>query len=109
MMVDCFFKELDKLYGKSIDERKNYLKFLFSQLHKIENRDETIEREEPIIYKGMQLYSIRKRMKKNTRVLYYCMKNGKILLLTAFDEKGDSDYERGKERSYNRLKELKQL
>ena len=109
MMVDDFSKELSKLFGKSKDEEYNYRKFLQAQLHKIDNRDDTINREEPIIYKGVALYSIRKPMKKNTRVLYFCMKNGKVLLLTAFDEKGDNDYERGKERAYNRLKKLNQL
>lgn len=104
--LDVFEDELNKLYSKSIQEKTKYLKFLFAELHKIDNRNETINREEPINYKGINLFSIRKRFKKNTRVLYFYMKDDNIILLTAFDEKNKSDYDNAKERSYRRLKKL---
>ena len=107
--LDSFQKELQKLYSKSQDEYKKYLNFLYSELHKIDNRSDTINREEPIIYNGIPLYSIRKKMKKNTRVLYYYMKDNRVILLTAFDEKNRSDYETGKAKAYNRLKILNLL
>lgn len=106
MAVDVFMPELFKLFGKSKQELKKYLVFLNAQLNKIDNRETIINREEPINYKEINLYSIRKPMKKNTRVLYYYMQNDKIILLTAFDEKNESDYENGKRRAYNRLKSL---
>lgn len=105
-IVEPFENELNKLYTKNQKEKHDYLKFLQEELHKIENRNEHINRAEPIQYKDVTLYSIRKRMKKNTRVLYYYMKNNRILLLTAFVEKNDSDYENGKKRAYSRLKSL---
>ncbi len=107
MAIDSFDDELSKLFKKSTPELKKYLIFLHKQLHKIDNRTTIINREEPISYKGINLYAIRKRMKKNTRVLYFYMQNEKIVLLTAFDEKNSSDYDNGKERAYNRLKQLK--
>lgn len=104
--LDVFFDELFKLYNKSEEEKKKYMKFLFAELHKIENRTEKSYRAEPICYKGIKLYSIRKRMKKNTRVLYYYKKDDRVLLVTAFDENNESDYENAKERAYRRLKTL---
>jgi len=104
--LDIFEDELNKLFSKSIPEKKKYLKFLFAELHKIDNRRETIQREEPINYKDITLYSIRKRSQKNTRVLYFYMKDDNIILLTAFDEKNKSDYDNANERAYRRLKNL---
>lgn len=104
--LDVFEDELNKLFSKSIPEKKNYLKFLYAELHKIVNRRETIQREEPINYKDITLYSIRKRAQKNTRVLYFYMKDDNIILLTAFDEKNKSDYDNANERAYRRLKNL---
>ena len=105
--IDIFENEVDKLFNKSTDEKKKYFNFLYAELIKIDNRCGTIAREEPITYKGYNLYSIRKKMKKNTRVLYYCCENNTIILLTAFDEKGKDDYERGKQKALKRLKKLK--
>lgn len=104
--LDVFEDELNKLFSKSIPEKKKYLKFLYAELHKIDNRKETIQREEPINYKDITLYSIRKRAQKNTRVLYFYMKDDNIILLTAFDEKNKSDYDNANERAYRRLKNL---
>lgn len=104
--LDVFYDELNKLFSKSIPEKKKYLKFLYAELHKIDNRKETIQREEPINYKDITLYSIRKRAQKNTRVLYFYMENDNIILLTAFDEKNKSDYDNANERAYRRLKNL---
>lgn len=105
-IADCFEDELKKLFKKSNDDYKKYMKFFSAQLHKIENREENIKTEEPIKYKDITLYSIRKNMKKNTRVLYFYYSGNRIILLTAFDEKDKSDYEKGKERAYKRLKKL---
>ena len=107
--VDVFEKEVTKLFSKSTADYYRYIDFLHSELHKISNRKETTNREEPITYKDATLYSIKKRMKKNTRVLYYYMKDDNIILLTAFDEKNKSDYDNGKVRAYNRLKNLNLL
>lgn len=104
--LDVFEDELNKLFSKSIPEKKKYLNFLYAELHKIDNRTETIQREEPINYKDITLYSIRKRAQKNTRVLYFYMKDDNIILLTAFDEKNKSDYDNANERAYRRLKNL---
>ena len=104
--LDVFYDELNKLFSKSIPEKKKYLKFLYAELHKIDNRKETIQREEPINYKDITLYSIRKRAQKNTRVLYFYMEDDNIILLTAFDEKNKSDYDNANERAYKRLKNL---
>ena len=104
--LDVFEDELNKLFSKSIPEKKKYLKFLYAELHKIDNRKETIQREEPINYKDITLYSIRKRAQKNTRVLYFYMEDDNIILLTAFDEKNKSDYDNANERAYKRLKNL---
>lgn len=104
--LDVFEDELNKLFSKSIPEKKKYLKFLYAELHKIDNRKETIQREEPINYKDITLYSIRKRAQKNTRVLYFYMEDDNIILLTAFDEKNKSDYDNANERAYRRLKNL---
>lgn len=104
--LDVFYDELNKLFSKSIPEKKKYLKFLYAELHKIDNRKETIQREEPINYKDITLYSIRKRAQKNTRVLYFYMENDNIILLTAFDEKNKADYDNANERAYRRLKNL---
>lgn len=100
-------EEIKQLYKDNNVEKKNFEKFLLAQLTKIENRNETVKHEEPIIYKNEKFYSIRRRAKKNTRVLYYYIKNGNIILLTAFDEKRASDYERAKERAYARLRTLR--
>lgn len=104
--VDVFNDEVSKLFSKSKKDLINYTNFLYAELQKIDNREETIVREEPISYRGINFFSIRKRMKKNTRVLYYYMKDNNIILLTAFDEKRKSDYENAKMRAYDRLKEL---
>lgn len=104
--VDIFYNEIEKLYSKNKQAKKEYLKFLNAELHKIDNRTNVINREEPIKYKGVTLYAIRKPMKKNTRILYYYMQNDRIVLLTVFDEKNDSDYDNAKKRAWSRLKLL---
>ncbi len=104
--VDCLLDEIEKLFNKSETEKNKYLKFLYAQLHKIEYRRETVNFAEPIKYKDTVFYSIRKPAKKNTRVLYFYMKDDRIVLLTAFDEKGSSDYEKAKKKAYNRIKNI---
>ncbi len=89
--LDQCFKELDHLYKNNKDEKKEYKKFLYSQLSKIENKKEKPRQAEPIVYKQEIFYSIRRRSKKNTRILYYYMDQGNIVLLTAFDEKNKYD------------------
>lgn len=105
--LDSFQSDLDKLYKKNQKEKKEYMFFLFAQLSKIEHRNENIKHVEPIEYKDVTFHCIRKKTKKNTRVLYYYLDDNKIVLLTAFNEKNKSDYDRGKELAYNRLKKIK--
>ncbi len=104
--IDIFEDELKNLFGKDKYGFKNYQKFLYAQLNMIENRNEKPNRSECITYKNINLYSIRKPQKKNTRVLYYYMRNNRIILLSAFVENTHASYEHGKKQAYSRLKNL---
>lgn len=101
-------KEINNIYKDNAKSKNEYLNFLQAELHKIDNKEDLPHREEPIKYKGELLYSIRKRTKKNTRILYfYYSSKNEIILLTAFDENNASDYDNAKRTAYNRLKNCK--
>lgn len=58
---------------------------------------------------NQQLYSIRHPSKNNERVIYYIITDdNSVILLTAFAEHNDSDYQRSIERANQRLKILKE-
>ena len=58
---------------------------------------------------SQQLYSIRRPSKNNERVIYYIITDdNSVILLTAFAEHNDSDYQRSIERANQRLKILKE-
>lgn len=108
--VDPFQEEYRSLFGKSRTEYIHCLKKLetnlrildqaglqqaltYIQFEKLENED---------------LYSIRYVGKSNPRVIFASVVKGRIILLSAFKEKRDSDYQNAIRKAKERRKELEE-
>ena len=102
-MVDCFQNELTALFKDSKNQLKQFSKFLMANLHSLENRDDLLASAEKVKGTKYKLFSIHKRMNKNTRVLYFCSCGNTIVLITAFDEKNWADYGKAIKRAENRV------
>lgn len=111
--VDCFEKEFKKATKETITSNPPYPKFQKILIGKLEVLDR--EGKDAIIYKAFEklsqsdppLYSIRfLKNEKNLRVLYTFADNDNIILLTVFQEKSSSDYERNQKLAQKRWKEL---
>jgi len=94
--ASAFSRELEGLFAGDSAGHVRYAKWLAAQLQILDRNNGPLvpgnRRFEKLITKGVSIYSIREKRKKNTRVLYYHYRDGILVLLTAFDEKGKGDY-----------------
>ncbi len=109
--VDVLNKEISKLFGKSVGERKKFLMFLSSALSKLDisNNPPTTTPFEKLGGKNdnIDLYRIKyKDRDNNVRVIYYWNSNDEKILLNVFKETDKSDYRESINRSLSRAKEL---
>lgn len=111
--VDCFEKE----FRKTTDERLKpqepygrYQRWLIRSLARLEEMGRealNLQEFECLSDTSPKIYSIRyANSKKNPRVLYAYFEKDTIILLGAFQENNDSDYERNIKIAQKRWKEL---
>ena len=108
--VDTFAKEYKGLFGKSKKDYTSYKQILETNLRILDRVDlqqaltylqfEKLENEE--------LYSIRHVSKSNPRVIFASVLEGHVILLVAFKEKRESDYQNALRKAKDRMKELEE-
>ena len=103
--VNGFDKEYEALFGKSKKEYRRCVETLFRNLELLDkNQTDGRSQFEKI---EDNLFSIRDVSTLNPRVLYTGVLNdGRIVLLHPFLEKSKKDYEQGKRRAREQIKEL---
>lgn len=108
--VEPFFDEYEALFGKSKAAYKQYLKKLRFNLGILDReKHRSIQYQQFEQLENTNLYSIRHVSAINPRVVFaYIDNDGKVVLLSSFKEKGDSDYDRGVQLAKQRLKQLEE-
>lgn len=108
--VEPFLSEYEALFGKSKAAYKTYFKKLRFNLGILDReKQRSIQYQQFEQLENTKLYSIRHVSAINPRVIFaYIDNNGKVVLLSSFKEKRDSDYDRGVQLAMQRLKQLEE-
>lgn len=111
--VDCFQKEFVEMTKERLAVQPpfpRYQKWLIGKLYVLDElKEDAIKLRDFEYLEGTmpKLYAIRyPKSKLNPRVIYACLDEGEILLLTVFKEKNSSDYNRHIKLAQRRMKEL---
>jgi len=96
--AECFPDEVKKMLGKSIGEKKRYMKWLYTWLSVLDNEGmNALNLQQFEHLKGTSnphLYAIRhSRSKINERYIFIFSYKESTILLTSFKEKSSTDYQ----------------
>jgi len=110
--ADCFPDEVNKMFKKSIGEKKRYIKWLYTWLSVLDCEGMNALNLEQFEHlkdtSNPNLYAIRHPHSKiNERYLYIYADEESSILLTAFKEKNTSDYQSAIKRAKRIIAELK--
>ncbi len=102
-------KELEKLFGKSKKDLYDFIEYMLAQFQILEWADRRLDKKpfEHLRNCNADLYRLRSPSNsKNVRILYYYREDETIVLLCAFEERSNVDYQNNIKFAISRIKEI---